>query len=628
MKKKLARQRRIMLAKIMSVFLLITIAVSGIYVYITYSGEMEILKNNCHNNYEKLIENTAYRVANIKAPDKNADHNNFDDTGLFDLKFGINQYCNENAEVIVNSSKDNEIARNENVFPADYTAILELTYEQRKSFAAENNTDIDNIFLSQTCEYKGLIDFKSFRESMTDEQYEEITSYLTAKNKDDFEHFELICTEFYGLVDINKETSLVKSKNNVVYEIYDNSDGSIDKNTEASEAGVISKSYNILHNDFSNVLIPKTVEVVRTNKNHDWYVQDEVISKYELTPEKITDYIFRITDQQRNVIDADFVLGRHNRQDLEQELEQAMSSDWVEFPSMEQPVFYEVEPFTYIFYEYENIYFEKASRYNNAIFRYFEKVNVLESCLNRIGITFLYTLIMFILVGILVWFMSWNTLKRQLELEQKRRNLTNSMAHDIKTPLFVISGNAENLLECAENDDEKYYARNIIEKVDSVNEFVHNMLDLSAIDNENFRLSRENVNFNELVQSVIDSCSDFMDASDIHVEFADDVTIYADRKLMECVVQNLFDNALKYTNNRASVSLRLDSGGFSISNSVDSFKGINLKKIWEPYNRQSYSSDKEGNGLGLSIVRSVLELHGYKYYAERVGNTLTFGFKF
>ena len=233
-----------------------------------------------------------------------------------------------------------------------------------------------------------------------------------------------------------------------------------------------------------------------------------------------------------------------------------------------------------------------------------------------------------LIVGVVVWYISWNTLKKQLELEKKRREFTNSMAHDLKTPLFVISGNAENMLLCAVNENEKYYAQNVVDKVNTVNDMVHDMLELSSFESDKIRICTEHFNLSDIVQSIIDNCISMMDLCDIHFECADGVMIDADKMMLQRAMQNLIDNALKYTDDKRSISIRLDNHSFSISNSVSENAKINLKYIWEPYYRSENTARKDGNGLGLTVVKSVFELNDLKYGVKFKNNIITFWYSF
>ena len=260
-------------------------------------------------------------------------------------------------------------------------------------------------------------------------------------------------------------------------------------------------------------------------------------------------------------------------------------------------------------------------------YQYAEKFNVIEHCVDSIGIMFVYTVILFLLAGVIVAVMSWRTVKKQIVLEKKRRDMINSMAHDMKTPLFIISGYAENLIESVKDEDERSYAKAIVEQTNSMNEMVYTMLDISRLNSENFTLSTETFSLAELVSDVLLNYNNFYTEFIIGYACNSSAEISADKKLIECVIRNFIENSLKYTDDKNSVNIVLEEHKFSISNSVNKDNNIDIKHIWEPDKRKK-SEERTGNGLGLSLAKSVLEVHKFKYTAELSNSTITFTFEF
>ena len=99
--------------------------------------------------------------------------------------------------------------------------------------------------------------------------------------------------------------------------------------------------------------------------------------------------------------------------------------------------------------------------------------------------------------------------------------------------------------------------------------------------------------------------------------------ICADRELMETVIQNLIDNAVKYSLPETEITIEVNGNTLSVSNQTEPLTKSELKQLWQPYYRKDKSRSKKGNGLGLSIVKSILDLHEAKYIVEMTGNILT-----
>ena len=87
-------------------------------------------------------------------------------------------------------------------------------------------------------------------------------------------------------------------------------------------------------------------------------------------------------------------------------------------------------------------------------------------------------------------------------------------------------------------------------------------------------------------------------------------------ELIKTVVQNLTDNAVKYSKPKSEIKLDVTDKTLRVSNPSENLSKAELKAIWQPYVRKDKSRSKKGNGLGLSIVKSILDLHGAKYDAQ------------
>lgn len=558
MRRKLIRKKIKMFTAIISVFLIISIVVSGIYIYITYKSEKELLYNSAQIRYDNLVSD--FYTYNVFSTEKWHFYNT------------LNMGRTEQTDVIITA--DDGIIRPSNVLAVD--------------FASDYSSDS-----------RGFIFYDDFRGLLTDEQYEEITGYLNSRLPEkDEKYYELVCTEFY-------EHEIVETDEN------------------------ITRIKNVM-----DVIYPKTIQIVLTEETNDWYAQDEVVESYEFYVTPPDDYVLKESSEMfRNVIDTNFVLGKYEECDIVKELENHLGVGWNKNPEEE---LFKVDDFTYIFYKYDMFTYapvdDNIKMYDTVRDRveiqYAEKFNVIEHCINRIGVMFIYTLLLFLLSGIIVAVMSWLTVKKQIKLEEKRRDMINSMAHDLKTPLFIISGYAENLIECVKTSEERSYANAIVDQTNSMNEMIYTMLDLSRMNADDYTLVTEIFNLAELVSAVLLNYNNFHTEYIIGYVCEYEAEIIADKKLIECVIRNFIENALKYTDDKNSVNIVLEEHKFSISNSISKDTAIDIKHIWEFGKHSRKKSNKSGNGLGLSLAKSVLEMHKFKYKADINDSTITFSFKF
>ena len=210
-------------------------------------------------------------------------------------------------------------------------------------------------------------------------------------------------------------------------------------------------------------------------------------------------------------------------------------------------------------------------------------------------------------------------------LEKLRRELVANISHDLRTPVTAIHGYAETLwlkknnLANAERD---YYAHIILQSAGKLRNLVEELFELSKLDALESTPHREPINLRELVQEVYQAFKWQADAKHISLSCTNGagVTIVEiDAGMMERVLQNLVDNAIKYTPAGGSVVMRIAESAESVEVSVtDTGTGIApdvLPYIFDRYYRRAEnqaSPPPGGMGLGLVIVKKILELH----YAE------------
>lgn len=245
--------------------------------------------------------------------------------------------------------------------------------------------------------------------------------------------------------------------------------------------------------------------------------------------------------------------------------------------------------------------------------QYAKKINLLENCRSQlvIGVSVIFSF--FFAIGLLLCFMIWQTVKSQIVQEQRRTDLTNALAHDIKTPLFVISGYACTLKENIDSDERYQYLEKIIAQTEQINSLVHKMLELSKLDSCEMKLNRSEFDLCGLMDEVLKDYDVLPDGKTVRFTRGGCCLISADRELLRTAVQNLTDNAVRYSPAGSEIIIAITDHTLVISNPSEPLTGAELKQIWRPYVRKDKSRHKKGNGLGLSIVKSILDLHGAKY---------------
>ena len=229
----------------------------------------------------------------------------------------------------------------------------------------------------------------------------------------------------------------------------------------------------------------------------------------------------------------------------------------------------------------------------------------------------------FFTIAAILCVMIWRTVRTQLIQEQKRMDLTNALAHDIKTPLFVISGYAYSLKENIDETERDLYIDKIIEQTDEVNGLVHRMLTFSKLDSYKMTLNRTDVDLGELTESILQNYAALPDNKRVSFSKSGSNTVSADRELLKTALQNLIDNAAKYSLKGSVIRISVTGRTITITNESEPLTKDDLKQIWKPYVRKDKSRHQKGNGLGLSIVKSIIELHKARIDMSMKDSTLT-----
>ncbi|MBR6069144.1 MAG: HAMP domain-containing histidine kinase [Ruminococcus sp.] len=198
--------------------------------------------------------------------------------------------------------------------------------------------------------------------------------------------------------------------------------------------------------------------------------------------------------------------------------------------------------------------------------------------------------------------------KAKYAMEDYQRDLTNTLAHDIKTPLTAIGGYAENILDGGLSEDEKEkYLRSILDNVAFTDSMVSRTLQLNTMSDK--KPKREKVNVAELVESAMKKYEIMLEEKNITFTSKGSAEVRADRSALDTIVENLVSNAVKYTSENGTIRAELDRKRLVITNSVAS--RIDVKELKQPFVRGDASrSNVQGSGLGLSLAERSAAMNG------------------
>ena len=222
--------------------------------------------------------------------------------------------------------------------------------------------------------------------------------------------------------------------------------------------------------------------------------------------------------------------------------------------------------------------------------------------------------------------------------DELRRDLLANVSHDLKTPLTMIKAYAEMIRDINKDDEEK---RNenlniIIDETDRLTILVNDILNLSKLEANKETLDISEFDLVELVNNIIKKYNIIKETENYNfiLNMPKKAIVKGDINKISQVIYNLVNNAINYTGDDLTVTIEvIEKKKTYLVNIKDTGKGIKeeeLNIIWDKYykNEKNHKRNKVGTGVGLSIVKNILDKHKYKYgVTSEIGKGTTFYFE-
>ncbi len=238
-----------------------------------------------------------------------------------------------------------------------------------------------------------------------------------------------------------------------------------------------------------------------------------------------------------------------------------------------------------------------------------EKSNIVNNRVTMIlgeGAVFLLILI----AGI--WYVR-RSIIRDIKLSERQSNFLLSVTHELKTPLasnkLYLQTIVKRELEKEQRDQLLIKA---IEENDRLERMIDNILNASRLENKALQVTKETFEFNSLATSSIDRFKQLAPKADFKLEMADKTSIKGDRLLIETILNNLIENALKYAGHSAKITIFSSKGRFGVKDNGPGVPPKDQTEIFKKFYRSGSEDTRtqKGSGLGLYIVSKLVHLHG------------------
>lgn len=225
--------------------------------------------------------------------------------------------------------------------------------------------------------------------------------------------------------------------------------------------------------------------------------------------------------------------------------------------------------------------------------------------------------------------------KLQTDIEQERRqeklrvDFFRAVSHELKTPIAVLKGELEGMIyQVGEYKDRDKYLRQSMYTVNEMDQLVKEILSVSRMAGNDFSLVMTQIDLSSLVR---ECCRKWQGAAEdknqkFLVDIADGCICHGDGRLLQKAVLNIIGNAVTHSPEQEEITVSLKNNVLQISNGGVQISNNDLCKIFEPFYRvdPSHSRETGGSGLGLYIVKTILDRHGLEYRIENTEQGVCF----
>ena len=226
--------------------------------------------------------------------------------------------------------------------------------------------------------------------------------------------------------------------------------------------------------------------------------------------------------------------------------------------------------------------------------------------------------------------------KGKERIDQMRQEFLNNVSHELKTPIALVQGYAEGLKENISDDPEsrEFYCDVIMDEASKMNKLVKNLLTLNQLESGRDEVMMERFDIVSLIRGVLQSMDIMIQQKEAKVSFEADnpVYVWADEFKIEEVVTNYISNALNHLDGAREIEIRIIPEGdrvkITVFNTGTPIPEEDVPKLWNKFFKVDKARTREygGSGIGLSIVKAIMEGLHQEYGVQNYDNGVEFWF--
>ena len=230
-------------------------------------------------------------------------------------------------------------------------------------------------------------------------------------------------------------------------------------------------------------------------------------------------------------------------------------------------------------------------------------------------------------------------IEEKSKIDEMRKQFISDVSHELKTPIALIQGYAEGLIENVNSDEEsrKFYAEVILDETNKMDKLVKQLLELMKLEYGKREFDNEKFNINELINEVLRKCSVMINEKNIKVYFEnkEPIYVYADEFYMDQIITNYLTNAIKHAEEveketKIEINVEKVSNKIRVSvfNTGENIPEEDLQRIWGRFYKLDSSRNRQdgGSGIGLALVKAIMNNYQNEYGVKNKKNGVEFYF--
>ena len=231
-------------------------------------------------------------------------------------------------------------------------------------------------------------------------------------------------------------------------------------------------------------------------------------------------------------------------------------------------------------------------------------------------------------------------IEEKSQIDEMRRSFISDVSHELKTPIALIQGYSEGLIENVNSDEEsrKFYAEVILDEATKMDKLVKQLLELMKLEYGNMNFNNKDFDIIELENEIMRKSQVMIEKENIEltIKQSDPISVFADDFYIDQVFTNYITNAIKYAteiNGKKRIEVRNEIIGNKVRvvifNTCDGLSEEHLLRIWNRFYKadESRNREKGGNGIGLSLVKAIMNNYGNNYGVKNVAGGIEFYFE-